>query len=171
MNYYLGQIGIYGFNFAPKGWAFCAGTILPIQQNTALFSLIGTTYGGNGTTTFCLPDLRSRTPMDFGPQTSLGEQAGVEQVTLLVTEMPLHTHTMNVNNGLAGAGQAANNVFAGGKGSTGSAISSYAPAPGNTTLAPQTVSLNGGSTPHSNIQPYLAVNFCIATTGYYPARN
>jgi microcystin-dependent protein len=170
MNYYLGQIGIYGFNFAPRGWALCAGTILPIQQNTALFSLIGTTYGGNGQTTFCLPDLRSRTPMDFGPQTSLGEPGGVEQVTLLVTEMPMHTHAMNVNNSLATAIPAAANVFAGAKSGT-TAISGYASNPGNTTLAPQTVSMNGGSTAHSNIQPYLAVNFCIATTGQYPARN
>jgi microcystin-dependent protein len=170
MHYYLGQIGIYGFNFAPRGWALCTGTILPIAQNTALFSLIGTTYGGNGQTTFCLPDVRSRTPMGFGPQTSMGEVAGMEQVTLLITEMPAHRHPMNVNNSLATAVSAAANVFAAGKGSAG-AVASYATTTANVTLAAQTVSLVGGNAAHSNMQPYLAVNYCIATTGIYPARN
>jgi microcystin-dependent protein len=170
MNYYLGQIGVYGFNFAPRGWALCAGTILPIAQNTALFSLIGTTYGGNGQTTFALPDVRSRTPMGFGSQTSMGEMAGVEQVTLLVTEMPAHTHAMNVNNTLAAGAAATGNVFAEAK-AGGVATPGYAPTVPSLTLNPQTVTLTGGSTPHSNIQPYLAVNFCIATTGIYPARN
>ena len=170
MNFYLGQIGIYGFNFAPRGWAMCTGAILPIAQNTALYSLIGTTYGGNGQTTFALPDLRSRTAMDYAPQTSMGEMSGVEQVTLLSTEMPVHTHLMNVNNGLATAAQSQGNLFAGAV-HAGSATSGYsAPSP-SVSLNPQTIGLNGGSTPHDNLQPYLAVNFCIATTGIYPSRN
>lgn len=172
MDYYLGQIGIYGFNFAPKGWAFCSGTILPIAQNTALYSLIGTTYGGNGQTTFALPDLRSRTPLDFGPQTSMGEMAGMENVTLMNTEMPAHNHAMAVNGVNATTRVALNNVFAQGYDATGTVtLAGYvAPAP-SIMLNQQTVSLTGGSQPHSNIQPCLAVNFCIATTGYYPSRN
>lgn len=170
MNFFLGQIGIYGFNFAPRGWALCTGNILPISQNTALFSLVGTTYGGNGTSTFALPDLRSRAVMDFGPQTSMGEMAGVENVTLTTSQMPAHNHLMQVNNGLADLNEIQNDVFAGAK-SGGVAVSSYAPPSPNATLAPQTISLTGGSTPHSNIQPCLAVNFCIATTGIYPPRS
>jgi microcystin-dependent protein len=170
MNYYLGQIGIYGFNFAPKGWAFCSNTILPITQNTALFSLIGTTYGGNGTTTFALPDMRSRTPVGFGSQTVMGELFGVENVTLLSTEMPAHTHAMAVNNGPGTAKPIANNVFAQGTDGT-NPLPAYIAPQGNLTLNPMTVSLSGNGLQHNNIQPCLAVNFCIATTGYYPARN
>jgi microcystin-dependent protein len=170
MNFYLGQIGIYGFNFAPTGWAFCAGTILPISQNTALFSLIGTYYGGNGQTTFALPDLRSRTPMDVGLQTSIGEIAGVESVTLGNSEMPAHTHPLGATgtsgDALAGTGH----IFAAGFSAANPAKIWGAP-PANTVLNPGSLSLVGGSTPHSNIQPSLAVNFCIATTGYYPSRN
>lgn len=169
MDFYLGQIGIYGFNFAPRGWAVCNGAILPIQQNTALFALIGTTYGGNGQTTFGLPDIRSRAVMDQGQQTLMGEMAGTEQVTLSSSQMPAHNHLMQVNNAIATVAKIASNVFAGAT-HAGNAISGYAPAAGNTTLSPQTISLNGGSTPHPNLQPYLAVNFCIATTGLFPPR-
>jgi len=170
MDYFIGQIGIYGFNFAPRGWALCVGTILPIAQNTALYSLIGTTYGGNGQTTFGLPDLRSRTPIDFGPQTSMGEMAGVENVTLTTTEMPAHTHPMAVASAAATVKAIPNHVFAQGSDGTNSFPGYITPA-GNLTLNPQTISLAGGSTPHTNIQPCLAINFCIATTGYYPSRN
>lgn len=170
MNYYLGQIGIYGFNFAPRGWALAAGNIIPIAQNTALYSLLGTTYGGNGQTTFGLPDLRSRAPMHFGPQTSMGEMAGVENVTLLITEMAAHTHAAGVNSGDATANAIVNNVFATGN-VAGAGTPSYVPPQGNTILNPLTMPLVGGNLPHDNIQPCLTVNFCIATTGYYPARN
>ena len=97
MNFYLGQVGIFGFNFAPVGWAHCAGTLLPVSQNTALFSLLGTIYGGNGQTTFALPDLRSRVPLMFGPQTSIGEMAGQESVTLITSQLPAHNHAMAVS--------------------------------------------------------------------------
>jgi microcystin-dependent protein len=170
MDFFLGQIGIYGFNFAPRGWAMCSGQVIPISQNTALYSLIGTTYGGNGQTTFGLPDLRSRTPMGFGHQTVMGEMAGVENVTLMITETPMHTHLMNVNNGLGTAGGASGNVFAGGA-HKGAATSTYAVAAGNALLNAATLSTAGGSQPHSNLQPYLTVNYCIATTGIYPSRN
>ena len=174
MNFYLGQIGIYGFNFAPKGWAFCNGQLLPLAQNTALFSLLGTTYGGNGQTNFALPDLRSRTPIGFGQNYSIGEMAGVENVSLTNPEMPLHTHPFMTSSVLGDETVIlTNSVFA--QGSTGAppgtATNSYAPAPGNTMLNPMSVSLDGGNQPHNNIQPSLAVNVCIATTGYYPARN
>ena len=170
MDYYLGQIGTFGFNFAPINWALCNGATLSIAQNTALFSLIGTTYGGNGQTTFELPNLQSRTPIGFGSQTSIGEMAGVENVTLLITELPAHNHQVQVNNGLAPGVQIQNSVFAGAKGG-GVAVSGYAPVTPNTTLNPQTIGYAGGSVPHPNIQPYLAINFCIATNGIYPARN
>jgi microcystin-dependent protein len=170
MDFYIGQIGIFGFNFAPTGWAQCTGSILPIQQNAALFSLIGTTYGGNGTSTFALPDLRSRAVMGYGPQTSMGEIAGVENVTLLSNQMPAHNHSMQVSNSLAQDATPAQRVFAEAAHAS-AATPGYAPTNANVTLSPQTISLNGGNTPHSNLQPYLAVNFCIATTGYFPPRS
>lgn len=170
MDYYLGQIGIYGFNFAPKGWAFCSGSILPIAQNSALYSLLGTTYGGDGVQTFALPDLRSRTPMGAGPQTSMGEMAGVENVTLLTSELPVHNHAMAVNGAPATSRAIKDAVFAQGAEGTTPLNAYVAPAP-NVALNAQTLSLSGGSQNHPNIQPCLAVNFCIATTGYYPSRN
>ena len=170
MDYFLGQIGIYGFNFAPRGWATCTGQILPISQNTALFSLVGTTYGGNGQTNFGLPDLRSRLPMCFGPQTSMGEMAGVENVTLLTTQMPAHTHPWLTNDALATAKAIKDAVFAQGN-EGGTAKNAYIVPAGNVTLNAQSISMAGGNLPHANIQPCLAVNFCIATTGIYPSRN
>jgi microcystin-dependent protein len=172
-NYYLGQIGIYGFNFAPRGWAFAAGQILPLAQNTALYSLLGTTFGGNGQTTFGLPDLRSRVPMGQGSNTTMGEMGGTETVTLLNSQMPTHTHTFgatNQNGNINGDGA---HIFALGMGGS-------PPSPANTYLSggapnvvlnPAAISFAGGNQPHNNIQPSLGVNFCIATTGYYPARN
>lgn len=170
MDFYLGQMGIYGFAFAPKGWALAAGSIISIQQNQALYSLIGTTYGGNGTSNFALPDLRSRTPMMFGSQTSMGEMNGVEAVTLLLSNLPMHNHMMQVN-GAAGTSKfIKDNVFAQGAEGTTPLPAYLAPQP-NVTVNPQTISLVGGGGNHANIQPYLAVNYCIATSGYYPSRN
>jgi microcystin-dependent protein len=169
MDFFIGQIGVFGFNFAPRGWAQCVGTILPIQQNTALFSLIGTTYAGNGQTTFGLPDLRSRAVMNQGQQTSMGEMAGTEQVTLSSSQMPAHNHLMQVNNGLAQDPAPTQHVFAGAA-HAAAATNGYATVAPNVTLSPQTLSFSGGSTPHPNLQPYLAANFCIATTGIYPSR-
>lgn len=170
MDFYLGQIGIYGFNFAPKGWALCAGSILSIMQNTALYSLIGTTYGGDGQVTFGLPDMRSRTAVDFGPQTQMGEESGVENVTLIISDMPSHNHLMSVNSAAGTVKGISGNVFAQGSDGT-NALPAYVVAAANLTLNAMTVSLAGGNAAHSNIQPCLAVNFCISTTGYYPARN
>jgi len=170
MYYYLGQIGIFGFNFAPVNWAFCNGALLSISQNSALFALLGTTYGGNGTSTFGLPDLRSRTPYGMGSQTPIGAMGGTENVTLLITQIPSHNHLMQVNNSLAQLPGPAGHVFAEME-HGGAAINGYAPTPGNVIFAQGTISNAGGSQPHSNIQPYETVNFCIATSGIFPPRS
>lgn len=171
MDYYLGQIGIFGFNFAPINWALCNGAILPISQNAALFSLLGTYYGGNGTSTFALPDLRSRSPYGMSSQTIIGEMGGVENVTLLITQIPSHNHLMQVDNAaLADAPTPLNNFFANAK-AGGGANKGYGPTPTNVVLASQTISFAGGSQPHPNIQPYETVNFCIATSGIFPPRS
>jgi microcystin-dependent protein len=170
MDYYLGQIGIFGFNFAPINWALCAGTILPISQNSALFALLGTYYGGNGQTTFGLPDLRSRTPYGMGNQTPIGAQGGTENVTVLITQTPVHTHPMNVNAGPANETAAAAHVFAAAV-HAGAATPGYGSGAPNVTLAAQTITTAGGSQPHTNIQPYETVNFCIATSGIFPPRS
>jgi len=173
---FIGQIQPYGFNFAPKNWALCNGQILSIAQNTALFSLLGTTYGGNGQTTFALPNLQSRVPMHFGTFQGItyvmGEEAGEENVTLLMSQMPQHNH------GFLGSSNAANqaNVAAGqvlglSTGGTGTPDNFYAtPAPIQP-LNPNTIQPAGGNQPHTNLQPYLAVNWCICMYGIYPSRN
>jgi microcystin-dependent protein len=167
-NFFLGQIGIYGFNFAPRGWAFCAGQIMPIQQNTALFSLLGTTYGGNGQTTFALPDLRGRTPLHFDGNYPQGEVAGEENVTLLQTEMPAHTHTLTGSSNTADKRPVAAHMFAT---DTSTTDDFYARGHVLVPLNPQAVGTYGGNQPHNNMQPFLAVNFCIAITGIFPSRN
>lgn len=165
---FLGMLAIYGFNFAPRGWAMCNGQILPIAQNTALFSLLGTTYGGNGQTTFALPNLQSRVPVHFGqgPGLSsydLGQAAGTETVTLNVNEIPAHTHTIAATDADAASNKPEGNVLASG--------GSYAPTPNINMAASMVPPSGGGNQPHPNIQPYLALNFCIALEGIFPSRN
>lgn len=168
---FLGEIRMAGFNFAPQGWAFCNGQILSISQNTALFSLLGTTYGGNGQTTFALPNLQSRVPMHFGqgpglsPRTQ-GESAGSENITLLSTQMPAHNHIIN---GVSEQGDISNpqNAVLAISDNGGNQYSTNNP---NTTMKPQAVSVAGGNQPHDNMQPYLVVNFIIALEGIYPSR-
>ena len=176
-NPYLGEIRAFGFTFAPRGWATCDGQLLSISQNTALFSLLGTYYGGNGTTNFALPNLQGAVTMNQGsgsglPSYVLGEQVGETAVTLNQTQMPAHVHTIN--------------------GSVSGAPAEAVPTPtSNTTLgaglpgllydnvgtdaavafSPKAIGFTGSSLPHQNMQPYLAVNFCICTAGVYPARN
>jgi microcystin-dependent protein len=167
---FIGQIILVPYNFAPRGYAFCQGQILSIAQNTALFSLLGTTYGGNGQTTFALPDLRGRAPLSQGQgpglsNYSLGEQGGVESVTLISQQMPQHNHFLSVNNQGAATGRPSGQ-FPG-----VAAANAYAPATDGTTFAPQAISLTGGSQPHENRQPYLALNYCIALEGIFPSRN
>jgi microcystin-dependent protein len=163
---FIAEIKIVSFNFPPKGWALCNGQILPINQNQALFSLIGTTYGGNGQTTFALPNLQGRTPVHPGNLISLGQQAGEENHTLLGAEMPAHNHTA------FGA-----NVAGDGPAPTGGLLAAepsqlYAPPNANlVALASGTISQAGGSQPHNNLMPYLTLNFCIALVGIFPSRS
>lgn len=163
---FLAQIQIFGFGFAPRGWATCSGQILPIAQNQALFSILGTTYGGNGVTTFGLPDLRSRTPMHWGqgPGLSnrvLGQVGGVESVTLNTNQIPNHTHSVTANTAAPTVGTPAGNLWAQGKYST----------TGGSLMAAGAIGNSGSSQPHPNLSPYLTLNICIALVGVFPSRN
>jgi microcystin-dependent protein len=172
---FVGEIRIFGFNFPPKGWAFCDGQLLPLSQNTALFSLLGTFYGGDGKSTFALPNLQGSAPVNFGQGSGLseyflGQQGGTETVTLLNTEMPAHLHTA----GAAGVGadqlSPALGVWAQGGGRR-TPVNTYQTALGTSTLmSPLAVSIAGGSLPHNNMPPYLTLNFCIALQGVFPQR-
>ena len=180
---YLGQIQAFGFSFAPRGWAQCQGQILSIAQNTALFALLGTTYGGNGQTTFALPDLRGRAGIGVGQgpglsDISLGEISGTENVTLLVTNMPIHTHSATATSSLQAEGipGTANNPQ--GKMLAGISNGYIPPDPSqNKVLASDavattvTVGATGGSQPFAKRDPYLGLNFCIALEGIFPPRN
>jgi microcystin-dependent protein len=168
---YLGEIRMVAFNFAPYGWALCNGQTLSISQNTALFSLIGTYYGGDGVTTFQLPNLQSRVPIHQGQGLGLspyviGQVGGTESVTLTTQQMPQHNHNMNVLGINATSNKAANNYLA--DSTSGNIYTSNNP---NTTLNPNAISYQGSSQPHNNIQPYLCITFVIALQGIYPSRN
>ena len=175
---FLGEIRAFGFNFAPKGWTMCNGQQLSIQQNAALFSLLGTQYGGNGVTTFALPDLRGRTAVNQGQGPGLssyviGEVTGTETVTLISTQMPQHNHLWAANNALGDHPSPLNNFLSGAKIPTNNTpVPTYA-APGGATvpLATAMIGLNGGNQPHQNMQPYLVVTYCIALQGIFPSRN
>jgi len=160
---FLSEIRIMSFNFAPKGWALCNGQLLPINQNQALFSLLGTTYGGDGRVNFALPDLRGRVPMHFGSAHTLGERAGQESHTVTIQEAPSHNHFVNAVNSNAAVGPT------GGFFASSNAL--YHPAPADTTLAPTTITNVGGSQPHQNQQPYLVLSFAIALQGIFPSPN
>lgn len=169
---FVAEIRIFPFNFPPKGWAFCDGQLLPLSQNTALFSLLGTTYGGNGTSNFALPDLQGCAPMHpgQGPGLSLhdlGETGGSEAVTLLESEMPAHTHTMRIHDIDLGEVNApsSNRSLAQSANST-----IYTAAANLTQLAPQALTPAGNSFPHNNMQPFLTLNFNIALQGVFPPR-
>jgi microcystin-dependent protein len=167
---FVAEIRIFPFNFAPTGWAMCNGQILPISQNTALFSLLGTTYGGDGKSTFALPNLAGSVPLHpgQGPGLSLydlGQQGGSETVTLLESEMPAHSHTMRAVEDDGGFLTPVGNYFAAGN-------SMYvAGNTTNTTMAFQMLTPAGGSLPHNNMMPYLTLNFCIALQGVFPPRS
>jgi microcystin-dependent protein len=167
---FIAEIRIFSFPFAPKGWAFCNGQVLPISQNQALFSLLGTTYGGNGQTTFALPDLQGRVPLHSGTLRSwgnfpLGERAGEEAHTLISSEMPTHTHAAVASSNAADQTSPANNYWA----VTGS-YTAFAGSP-NEAMAPQAVGAAGGSQPFPNLSPYLVLNYCIALVGIFPSRD
>jgi microcystin-dependent protein len=162
---FLSEIKIVSFNFPPKGWAFCNGQFLPINQNQALFALLGTTYGGNGQTTFALPNLRGRLPIHMGNGHTLGEAAGSTSVTVNIQQLPTHAHGLMATNT---AGATANPVNA----YLGAVNSMYRSPPDSlTTLAPASVTSVGGSQPHNNMMPYLTLNFIIALQGIFPSRN
>lgn len=174
---FIGEIKAFGFNFPPRNYMFASGQLLPIAQYTALFSILGTTYGGNGTTNFALPNLNGRVAVGNGqgPGLSpydLGEVTGTETVTLLITEMPAHTHQMmggtvsNAPTQVTGTPQA--DAMFGGS-SPGKAY--VANAANLVTMAPQVIGFTGGSQPHNNIQPVLCINYCIAIQGIFPTRN
>jgi microcystin-dependent protein len=171
---FVAEIRIFPFNFAPKGWAFCDGQLLPLSQNTALFSLLGTTYGGNGKSNFALPDLQGSAPMHpgQGPGLSLhdlGEVGGSETVTLLQSEMPAHSHALQTavqDFGDLGAPLAGRSLSKSGKGS-----GYKAGASANVQMAFQAIAPTGGDLPHNNMQPYLTLHFCIALQGVFPPRS
>lgn len=159
----LGQIKLFAFGFAPRGWAQCNGQILPINQNQALFSLLGTTYGGNGVTTFALPDLRGRVPIHVSRDFVLGQAGGEEAHTLTLNEIPAHTHQAWGSNDMASSKNPATNVWA----KTG--VSSYH-TQADKQLNAGAVANVGQNQPHTNMQPYTVLNFCIALQGIYPSR-
>ena len=161
---FLSEIRIVSFNFAPKGWAECNGQLLPINQNQALFSLLGTTYGGNGQTTFGLPDLRGKVPIHVGSGFTLGTTGGEQAHTLTVNEMPIHTHVLSGSSTNADAVVPTGNVLA-------QVADTYGLPAQLTTLDPSTNGPSGGSQAHQNMQPYLTLNYCIALQGIFPSPN
>ena len=174
-EFFIGQIMMAGFSFAPKYFAQCNGQLLPINQNQALFSLLGTQYGGNGTTNFALPDLRSRTPVGYGPSVasnwqppsvSIGQAAGVENVTLLAANVPAHTHLVNATTAAGTSRNPLDGLFA-----TESTPLIYAAPSTTVPLNAATIGATGGNQPHPNMQPYATANFCIALSGIFPSRN
>ena len=169
---FLAEIRLLPYNFAPRGWAFCQGQILSIAQNTALFSLLGTTYGGNGVTTFALPDLRGRVAVHVGQGHGLspyvlGQQGGTETVTLSSTQLAPHAHAPNCLNANGNKTSPTNNIWA--KDAAGKPQYGTTKAAG--TMAPNIIGSSGGGQAHNNIQPYLALNYCIALQGIFPSRN
>jgi len=170
---FVAEIRIFPFNFAPTGWALCDGQLLPISQNTALFSLLGTTYGGDGKSTFALPDMQGNAPMQPGQGQGLslrdlGEQSGVESITLLTSEIPVHTHNLmaSLDDGDLSAPAPTRSL---GKSGGGNIYTSNV-ASGTGAMAFQALPPAGGGLPHNNMQPYLTLNFCIALQGVFPSR-
>jgi microcystin-dependent protein len=174
---FLGEIRMFGFNFAPRGWQLCNGQTLPISQYSALFALLGTTYGGNGTSTFQLPNLQGQVPIHQGTGGGgtyvQGEASGAPSVTLLSNNMPTHSHLVNAVTGAAGAANtpAGNYPAQATINPTTTHVETYSSATQNATMNPNMVATAGGNVPHNNMQPYLVVNFCIAMEGIFPSRN
>jgi microcystin-dependent protein len=166
---YIGEIRLFGGNFAPQNWAFCDGQLIAISQNDALFTLIGTTYGGDGQSTFALPDLRGRVPNHMGTSNTgstyfIGQSGGVETVTLTTAQIPAHAHTVEASPNAGSQAGPGGALLAGG-------VSMYSPSAPNVSVAPAAVHATGGSQPHSNFQPYLCVAFIISLFGVFPSRN
>jgi microcystin-dependent protein len=177
MDPFLGEIRMVGWNFVANGWALCNGQLMPISQYSALFSLLGTTYGGNGTTNFALPNLQGRVPIHQGTGVGLslytiGQSSGSESITLLPNQMPAHNHLMGVSNLPGAVADPTNAILAQGNSGAGRSpvpVSNYVSTAAGT-LAPAAIASSGGNQPHSNIQPFLCINFIIALTGIFPPR-
>jgi microcystin-dependent protein len=171
---YLGELRLFPYGFAPKYWAYCAGQILSIQQNSALFSLLGTTYGGNGQSTFALPDLRGRTTIGTGTGNggtyAEGQASGFENVTLVQSDMPMHNHLWQ-GTSVQGDKTPPTTCYVAAARASGSPAGVYGPLSTPVVLAPTTLGLTGGSQPHNNMQPYTVLAYCIATQGIFPSRN
>jgi microcystin-dependent protein len=168
MDPFLGEIRIFAGNFAPRGWAFCMGQTLSISQNSALFALLGTTYGGNGQTTFALPDLRGRIPVHPGSSVIQGQAAGLEQVTLVANQLPPHTHPLYASGQPATVGIPTGNRVAN---TTAAGPQIYAAGGATVAMSPAAIEPAGLSLPHENRMPYLAMSFIIAVEGIFPSRN
>lgn len=162
---FIGEIRAFSFGFAPNGWAPCNGQLLPINQNQALFALLGVTYGGNGVTTFALPDFRSKTPIHTGPGFPQGQNGGEESHTLTVAELPSHTHPVQGSAGSAATPSPHQAVWA------ADPSSPFSNRPPNTTLNAAATGSAGNNQPHENMSPYLVINYCIALVGIFPSRN
>jgi microcystin-dependent protein len=164
---FLSEIRIMSFNFAPKGWAMCNGQLLPINQNQALFSLLGTNYGGNGQTNFALPDLRGNAPIHTGQGFTLGQKGGEQAHTLTISEMTQHVHVANASQTVGTTQSPAPSLML----ATSTPQSMYGPATNFNSMAPATVTNTGGSQAHLNMQPFLTLTFCIALQGIFPSQN
>jgi microcystin-dependent protein len=162
---YVGEIRMFAGNFAPAGWMFCEGQLLPISEYETLFNLIGTTYGGDGQSTFALPDLRGRVPIHFGNGFTLAETGGVETVTLTVSQIPAHSHPL-----LASSSPGTSNTPVGNLTAESASINTYIQDVTNSNMSPSAVSSVGGSQPHNNFQPYLCVDFIISLFGIFPSQ-
>ena len=160
---YVGEIRMFAGNFAPAGWMFCEGQLVPISEYETLFNLIGTTYGGDGQETFALPDLRGRLPLHMGGGFTIGETGGVEEVTLTQNQIPIHTHAMLASNDAASSRSPSNSVLG------RAAADAYASEFTADALVPQSISSAGGNQPHTNFQPYLCVDFIISLFGIFPS--
>ena len=162
---YVGELRMFAGNFAPAGWMFCEGQLLPISENETLFNLIGTTYGGDGQETFALPDLRGRVPIHQGSGFILAETGGAEEVTLTVNQIPAHNHAAGCRNADGNSDSPSGGVPA-----NNTTANAYGAIPPQNTLAPTTVASTGGSQPHNNFQPYLCIDFIISLFGIFPAQ-
>jgi microcystin-dependent protein len=163
---FVGEIRMFAGNFAPAGWAFCNGALLPISENETLFNLIGTTYGGDGQSTFALPNLQSRVPIHVGPGLTLGESGGVETVTLTTSQIPSHSHTPLADSNAASQADPSNNVWA-----AQNTLTPYSDQPPTSALASTAIGSSGGSQPHDNMLPYLVINFILSLFGVFPSQS
>ena len=162
---FIGEIRMFGGNFAPQGWAFCNGALIPIDQNDALFNLIGTTYGGDGQTTFALPNLQSRVPVHVGPGFALAQSGGAETVTLNVSQIPAHSHVPQ-----ASSVQGTRAIPDIGVWAAQSSLVQFSASPASVAMAPSALGSAGGSQPHTNLMPFLTVNFILSLFGYFPSQ-